>query len=138
MSLAALGPSTRKKANPRLESLTAEELPRNVEYVEGAASQILVNAYERNRRAREACLSHHGRSCAACGFNFEANYGEATAGYIHVHHIIPITKVGKEYRLHPIDDLRPVCPNCHAVIHRREPPFEIEEIRQMLNRARKH
>jgi 5-methylcytosine-specific restriction enzyme A len=102
----------------------------------GAASQILVNAYERNRRAREACLLHYGTSCAACGFNFETNYGEATAGYIHVHHIIPIAKLGKEYRLRPIDDLRPVCPNCHAVIHRREPPFAIDEIRQMLNRVK--
>ena len=82
--------------------------------------------------ARDACLRHYGRSCAACGFNFEANYGEATAGYIHVHHVIPMAQVGTEYELHPIRDLRPVCPNCHAVIHRREPPFSIEEIKHML------
>jgi hypothetical protein len=24
-----------------------------------------------------------------------------------------------------------MCPNCHAVIHRREPPFSIEEVREM-------
>jgi hypothetical protein len=49
-----------------------------------------------------------------------------------VQHVIPIAQVGAEYHLHPIRDLRPVCPNCHAVIHRREPPFSIEEIKQML------
>lgn len=59
-------------------------------------------------------------------------YGEPAAGYIQVHHIVPIAKVGKEYRLNSISDLRPVCPNCHAVIHRREPPFSIDEVKQML------
>lgn len=131
-SRAALGPSTRKKAALRPEYFAAEELFPEVGYVEGAARHVLVNAYERNRLARGACLRHYGRSCAACGFNFEANYGEATAGYIHVHHVIPIAQVGTEYELHPIRDLRPVCPNCHAVIHRREPPFSIEEIKHML------
>ena len=131
-SRTALGPSTRKKATPRPEYFAAEELPPEAEYVELAARQVLVNAYERNRRAREACLRHYGRNCVACGFNFEANYGKATAGYIQVHHVIPIAQVGAEYQMHPIRDLRPVCPNCHAVIHRREPPFSIEEIKQML------
>jgi len=121
-SHAAFGPSTRKKASCRPEYLPAEELPSEIEYVEGAAHRVLVNAFERNRRAREKCLRHYGRTCVVCGFNFEARYGEAAAGYIQVHHIVPIAKVGNEYRLNPIADLRPVCPNCHAVIHRREPP----------------
>jgi 5-methylcytosine-specific restriction protein A len=55
-----------------------------------------------------------------------------------VHHIVPIAKVGKQYRLNPITDLRPVCPNCHAVIHRSEPPFSIEEVKQMLRNGRVH
>jgi 5-methylcytosine-specific restriction enzyme A len=28
--------------------------------------------------------------------------------------------------------LRPVCPNCHAVLHLRTPPFSIDEARAML------
>jgi hypothetical protein len=132
MSRAAIGPSTRKNADPRPEHFGPEELSSEIEYVEGAASCVIVNVYERNREAREACLRRHGRSCAACGFNFEANYGEATAGYIQVHHLIPIAQVGVKYKLDPIRDLRPVCPNCHAAIHRREPPFSIGEIKKML------
>ena len=131
-SRTALGPSTRKKANRRPEYIAAEELPPDAKYAEGATRRVLVNAFERNRQAREACLRYYGRSCAACSFNFEANYGEATAGYIQVHHVIPIAQVGTEYQLNPIRDLRPVCPNCHAVIHRREPPFSVEEIKAML------
>lgn len=76
-----------------------------------------MNAYERNRRGREACLRHYGRSCAACGFNFETNYGETMDGYFHVHHVIPIAQVRAEYLLHPINDLRPVCAN----LPRRDP-----------------
>ena len=126
------GPPTRKKPTRRPEYFPAEELPSEIEYAEGATRRVLVNAYERNRRAREKCLRHYGRTCAACDFNFQARYGEAAAGYIQVHHIVPIAKVGKAYRLNAITDLRPVCPNCHAVIHRREPPFSIKEVRQML------
>ena len=137
-SHAAIGPSARKKATPRPEHLAAEELSSEIEYLEGAARPVLVNAYERNRPAREKCLRHYGRSCIVCGFNFEAGYGESAAGYIQVHHIVPIAKVGKEYRLNPINDLRPVCPNCHAVIHRREPPFSIEEVKEMLRNASVH
>ncbi|MGA2596720.1 MAG: HNH endonuclease [Bryobacteraceae bacterium] len=132
MSRDAAAPSTRRRAGPRPEYFVAEELFPEVEYLEGAASRILVNAYERNRKAREACLRFHGRNCAACGFNFEASDGETTAGYIQVHHIVPLAQVGKEYHLNPTRDLRPVCPNCHAVIHRRDPPFSIDEIKQML------
>jgi predicted HNH restriction endonuclease len=29
-------------------------------------------------------------------------------------------------------DLRPVCPNCHAVLHHRVPAFSIEEVRTFL------
>ena len=137
-SHASIGPSTRKRVIRRPEYLTTEELSSEIEYVEGAARPVLVNAYERNRRAREECLRYYGRSCAVCGFNFEARYGELIAGYIQVHHIVPIAKVGKEYRLNPIIDLRPVCPNCHAVIHRREPPFSVEEVKQMLRNGRVH
>ncbi len=93
-SHAALGASPRKRPTRRPEHLAAEELPPEIEYVEGAARAVLVNAYERNRRARERCLRHYGRNCAICGLNFGARYGEPAAGYIQVHHIVPIAKVG--------------------------------------------
>lgn len=123
-----------RKNNPesRPTFLAPDELPSNEQYVEGATRRVLVNAYERNRQARERCIEHHGGSCVACGFNFGAKYGDLVAGLIHVHHVVPIAKVGSEYELDPVNDLRPVCPNCHAVMHRREPPFSVEEVKGML------
>ena len=131
----AIEPLARKKASRRPDYIPAEELLSGIEYIEGAARPVLVNAYERNRRAREKCIQHFGKSCAVCGFDFETRYGEAAAGYIQIHHVVPLARVRKKYRLNPITDLRPVCPNCHAVIHRREPPFSIEEVKQMLYRV---
>jgi predicted HNH restriction endonuclease len=124
--------STQTKASRRPDHLSADEIQPEIEYIEGAVRHVVVNAYERDRLGREACLEHYGRSCVACGFNFGAKYGGETIGYIHVHHIRPISQIGRRYRLDPIRDLRPVCPNCHAVIHRREPPFSIDEVKQML------
>ena len=99
---------------------------------EGARYQVTVNAYERNPRARAACIQHYGPKCAVCELVLADAYGPAGEGLIHVHHLLPIASVGEEYRVDPIKDLRPVCPNCHAIIHRRNPPFEIEEVQQML------
>jgi predicted HNH restriction endonuclease len=135
MSRSARVASIRKTGGSRPDYFAAEELSPDLVYMEGASNQVTVNAFERNPRAREACLQHYGRSCSVCGFTFEARYGEATAGYIHVHHLVPISRIGMKYRLNPIKDLRPVCPNCHAVIHRREPPFSIEEIKLMLRKC---
>jgi predicted HNH restriction endonuclease len=91
-----------------------------------------VNAYERNPEARRRCIEHYGSRCCICGFDFGAVYGSALAEFIHVHHCRPLSEIAGEYVVDPIEDLRPVCPNCHAVIHRRTPPFTIEEVRSML------
>lgn len=106
----------------------ADELGVDNEYLEGSVKSVLVNAYERNVAARQKCISYFGTSCYICGFDFEKVYGEIGKCYIHVHHIVPISEIGTEYRIDPIKDLRPVCPNCHSMIHRRKPPFTVEEL----------
>jgi predicted HNH restriction endonuclease len=119
----------------RSDQLSPDEIEDGSAYIEGAVRQVTVNAYERNQKAREECLRRFGRNCVICGFNFLATYGAEAADYIQVHHIKPIARAGGSYVLNPIRDLRPVCPNCHAVIHRREPPFAIAEVRRMLRRT---
>jgi 5-methylcytosine-specific restriction protein A len=113
-----------------------EELTDEMEYYEGTAQQIVVNKYERNRAARQACISHYGAQCVVCGFDFEATYGEIGIGYIHVHHLRPLSEINEKYVVDPINDLRPVCPNCHAMIHRKIPPYSIVEIQAMLEIGR--
>lgn len=85
-------------------------------FYEGAKKSIYVNSYERNSKAREECIAYHGFNCKVCGINFEDEYGSIGVGFIHVHHIVPLSEIKKEYILNPQKDLIPVCPNCHAMI----------------------
>ena len=101
-------------------------------YIEGAVNQVLQTRYERNPQARVDCLKHYGFSCSVCDFNFEKHYGRLGKSFIHVHHLIPIAIIGKEYKINPIEDLRPVCPNCHAMLHKRDPQLTIEELKELL------
>jgi 5-methylcytosine-specific restriction enzyme A len=104
---------------------------------EGTVYKVSVNAYERNPQARQKCIDYYGAHCDACKFDFSEHYGELGEGFIHVHHLRPISEIGDEYEIDPVKDLRPVCPNCHAMIHRRSPPYSIEEIRMILNDCKK-
>lgn len=99
---------------------------------EGAKTKALVNKYERNPVNRRLCLNANGCECAVCGLNFESNYGEIGKGFIHVHHIVPISSIGHEYMIDPVHDLVPVCPNCHAMLHRKNPPYSIEELKNII------
>lgn len=101
-------------------------------FIEGATKRVLVNAYERNDKARSACLNHYGHNCLVCNFNFEATYGEIGAGFMHVHHLTPISTHAQQYEIDPIVDLRPVCPNCHAMLHKSDPPFSVDELKELL------
>lgn len=100
---------------------------------EGAVRYETVKAYERDTKARARCIEAHGAVCAVCGFDFGINYGAPAAGFIHVHHIRALASIGTQYEVNPIEDLRPVCPNCHAVIHMTNPPRTIEEVRDLLH-----
>ena len=99
---------------------------------EGNLRQITVNAHERNQKARAECIAHFGYCCAVCGFNFEAKYGEVGKGVIEVHHMTPLSQINGEYAVDPVKDLIPVCSNCHTIIHKRKPPYDIEEAKGLL------
>ena len=127
---------TCKTCGVDIDSLTTtlpEEISQSTIHIEGAIRKIKVNAYERNPLAREACLKHYGLSCVACGFNFEKTFGKFAQGFIHVHHLIPMSDIGGSYEVDPIKDLRPVCPNCHAAIHIGGKVRSIEEIKKLLS-----
>jgi 5-methylcytosine-specific restriction protein A len=100
---------------------------------EGAVKLVRVNVYERNPVARRRCIDHYGAICSVCNFDFAAVYGPIADGFIHVHHLRLISECGGEdYEVDPIEELRPVCPNCHAILHRRDPPLEINELKLIL------
>lgn len=111
-----------------------EEVPFAGVYREGSVSKVTVNAYERNAAARQRCIQHYGTDCCVCGFSFGRTYGMVVEGLIHVHHLRPLSEIGADYTVDPVADLRPVCPNCHAVLHSRTPAFSIEEVKTLLAR----
>jgi len=114
-----------------------EELEFPERYPEGARRLIAVDAVERSGQARQACMRHHGLDCVACGFNFERVYGPVGERFIHVHHLTPVSELLGPREVDPVHDLVPVCPNCHAMIHRVSPPLRIEQLRALLReRAR--
>ncbi len=100
--------------------------------IEGAVRQITSNKYERNPQARKICIEKYGTQCSVCGFDFEKIYGEVGKDFIHVHHLNQVSSIKKEYEINPIEDLRPVCPNCHAMIHREKIPLTIEELKRKI------
>ena len=113
----------------------AEEIP-DTEFREGKGIQVTINRYERDPAARAACIIHYGVTCQICQVDLATVYGPKASGLIHVHHLRPLAHLGGEYRVQPAQDLIPVCPNCHAVLHRSNPPFSPEEVRSMILKAR--
>ena len=93
------------------------DMPSN--YYEGAAYQVTVNKYERSSIARQKCIEFNGNKCFICGFDFEKTYGEVGKNFIHIHHLRPLNEIGEEYIVNYKKDLIPVCPNCHAMLHRK-------------------
>lgn len=118
----------------------ADELPRDFlrELTEGIKRTVIINSYERNPKARQLCVEYWGLSCSVCGIDFEKVYGEIGKEFIHVHHLIPVSQIGDLYQIDPIKDLRPVCPNCHSMLHKRKPPLKIEELKKMMNRKNEY
>ncbi len=115
-------------------TLIAEEIPEEElkNLFEGTKKQITVNAYERNQKARQICINQYGYKCSVCGFDFEEVYGDIGFQYIEVHHLKPLHEIGEGYQVDPVNDLRPVCPNCHAMLHRSD--ISCEELRKRLNK----
>jgi 5-methylcytosine-specific restriction enzyme A len=114
------------------DSLYPDELPINRDYYEGGVLSVQVNRYERDPIAREACLEEHGANCMVCGLSFNERYGAIGKGFIHVHHLKPLAAMQRKYRINPKTDLVPVCPNCHAMLHRQKPPFSIKQLKAKL------
>lgn len=123
---------------PEAESALSEEfrLPDEVleetHCVEGSLCQVRVNRYERDPQARRICLAVNGTTCCICEFDFGATYGPEANGYIHVHHLRPLSEIGHAYVIDPEKELRPVCPNCHAVIHMGGQCRSVAEVKRLL------
>lgn len=102
-------------------------------YEEGNKVQVLDSRYERNQKARSLCLEYYGKKCIICGFSTDQLKNNGIRDIIHIHHLKPISEYDEIHGIDPVEDLRPVCPNCHSMIHSRKPIFSIEEIKEIIN-----
>ena len=111
-----------------------DELENAEDYFEGALKKVYVNRYERDLEARRKCIEVHGCKCIVCGMDFEKMYGELGRDFIHVHHIVPISTIGEENKIDPVNDLVPVCPNCHAMLHRdgNKKVLTVDELKEII------
>jgi hypothetical protein len=103
-----------------------------LEFSEGQRSTATVARASRSAAARQACLREYGTACAACSIELSQVYGPTAAGLVHVHHLQPLSTAKGKRQVHAQRDLRPICPNCHAVAHSVTPPLSVQEIRDLL------
>ena len=94
------------------------EEQKETEFLEGQLKEIRFFKRKRSKALRDECIRKYGGyKCYVCGFDFEAVYGERGKEFIEVHHLNPMANYDDE---HPItaDELRPLCSNCHSMIHK--------------------
>lgn len=100
---------------------------------EGKPSRVYSTRYERDPKLRQQAIEIHGVTCKGCGFNFGETYGEYAKGIVHIHHVVPISELQEVCLVNPGTDLVPLCPNCHAVVHRfKSRTLSIAELVEML------
>lgn len=98
---------------------------------------VLVNAYEQDPFSKLHCLQAHGTVCKVCSLDLERTYGKLGIDAIHVHFLPTKNGMNGGFILDPVRDLVPVCPTCHAMLHRgRDEPLRIEDLKQIMEMAR--
>ncbi len=102
---------------------------------EGKVRYIYGKQYERDQKNRVEAIKYHGTKCTICQFDFEKVYGLRGKGFIEIHHLNPLSSVGKETDINPKTDLVPVCSNCHKMIHRRKDNvLSIEQMKMLIKK----
>jgi hypothetical protein len=104
----------------------AEGARRLVAHLRRERNQTLVR--KKKKLAQSLC-------CEACAFSFQVAYGENAAEYCEVHHLLPLAEA-ENSRTTRMQDLAILCANCHRVVHLRNPPYSLPELKEMLSRAR--
>ncbi len=121
----------------RIENYPIQTYREEEVLTEGERTRAYVNLYERNIEARNKCIEKYGAKCQICGFDAAIKYGKEYGGMIEVHHIVPLNEREGVYQIDPIQDLIPVCPNCHAILHKKVDgnTISIEELKRKIKKS---
>ncbi len=114
----------------------------NIVIQEGVKKVSQVKKYERSAKLRDYAISYFTKcghiSCDCCSFDFENFYGKDLGkGFIEIHHKKPVFKYEdidiQQTLKDAIENLMPVCSNCHRMIHRnRQNPIEISYLTNQI------
>ena len=92
----------------------------------------------RSRYLRDAAIEHYSVNghivCQSCEFEFAAAYPGVGDGYIQIHHLKPVSYMkGEEIDMaHALNNVCPLCANCHQMVHRNTPPLSIADLQSHL------
>jgi hypothetical protein len=115
------------------KDLLAFELEHEV--FEGAKHQRLTSYYERRPELRTAAIAIHGTVCKVCKFDFGMAYGPHGQNFIEVHHLKPVSTLGKSVPVSPENDMTVLCANCHRMVHRNpDNPLTIDELKEIYQK----
>ncbi len=108
-------------------------------FEEGTMKRRFTNYFERSPKLRTSAILHHGTKYMACGFDFRRTYGEHGAGYIEVHHLVPVHTLKEKTKVNPKTDMAVVCSNCHRMIHRKKDKIlSIDELKTIVQSGRRN
>ncbi len=100
------------------------------------SERIVVNARERDPLNRSLCFNRHGMTCAVCNIDLVQRYGALAQGFIEAHEVHRQVERGGPIEFDAARDLVPVCPTCHALLHRgRALPLSIDDLRRAMRHA---
>lgn len=122
----AIEEDSEENIDKRLEDLKSKDLG----VLEGEKEFREVIWRKRNRSIIEQAKSKSDYTCEVCGFNFEKKYGSVGLEYILAHHLKPIKRREKPEKTR-LSDISIVCDNCHRMLHKRDPPYTLEELKKM-------
>lgn len=99
---------------------------------EGRKQLVIHLQRERNQAVVRKKKTHAASlDCEVCGFSFGRAYGSTASDYCEVHHLLPLSEVADTTRTR-MEDLSILCANCHRVVHLRNPPYTLAQVRKLL------
>ena len=100
---------------------------------EGFKKHIVKEVSSRDPRLTAAAKKLYGTKCSVCDFDFGKYYGDHGDGFIEIHHLHPIARGSRKST---VEDVRPVCSNCHRMLHRGNNIMTVEELKSIINQSR--
>lgn len=127
------------KEESKKRSDARQGLPEALEsFLEGGKTTRFVSTYERDPRLRRLAIKLHGLKCAVCLFDFGRTYGPHGEGFIHVHHLRPVSGLGGKKEVNPKSDMAVLCANCHSMVHRyKDKTLSLDQLKEIMLASRK-